>query len=73
MTNRADGDVPGDLAAGLRFARGIESGAVHINGMTVHDEPNLPHGGVKSSGWGRFNGSAGLEEFLVSKTVTWVE
>lgn len=35
-----------DLGTGLRFAKGIESGAVHINGMTVHDEPGLPHGGM---------------------------
>lgn len=35
-----------DLNTGLRFAKGIESGAVHINGMTVHDEPALPHGGM---------------------------
>jgi acyl-CoA reductase-like NAD-dependent aldehyde dehydrogenase len=34
-----------DLGRALRFARGIESGAVHINGMTVHDETALPHGG----------------------------
>lgn len=34
-----------DLGTGLRFARGIESGAVHINAMTVHDETALPHGG----------------------------
>jgi acyl-CoA reductase-like NAD-dependent aldehyde dehydrogenase len=34
-----------DLRTGLRFARGIESGAVHINAMTVHDETALPHGG----------------------------
>lgn len=39
--------------------------------MTVHDEPNLPHGGAKMSGFGRFNGSAGIEEFLRMKTVTW--
>ncbi len=45
--------------------------AVHINSMSVHDEPVLPHGGVKNSGWGRFNGSMGIEEFLVTKTVTW--
>ena len=27
-------------------------GAVHINAMSVHDEPGLPHGGVKMSGEG---------------------
>lgn len=48
-----------------------DSSAVHINNSTVHDEPNLPHGGAKKSGWGRFNGSAGIEEFLRSKCVTW--
>ena len=59
------------LATGLRVARGIEAGAVHVNGMTVHDEPGLPHGGVKRSGWGRFGGGWGVEEFLWGKTVTW--
>jgi acyl-CoA reductase-like NAD-dependent aldehyde dehydrogenase len=39
--------------------------------MSVRDEPVLPHGGVKNSGWGRFNGNMGMEEFLVTKTVTW--
>ena len=34
-----------NLARGLRFARDLESAAVHINGMTVHDETSLPHGG----------------------------
>ena len=60
-----------NLGAGLRVAKQIESGAVHINAMTIHDEPNLPHGGVKKSGFGRFNAGAGLEEFVRSKTVTW--
>jgi acyl-CoA reductase-like NAD-dependent aldehyde dehydrogenase len=62
-----------DLAAGLRIARGYETGAVHINGMTIHDESNLPHGGTKASGWGRFSGLAGLEEYLRSKVVTYEE
>ena len=35
-----------DLGRGLRFAKEIESGAVHINHMTVHDEAALPHGGT---------------------------
>ncbi|RDW58214.1 hypothetical protein BP6252_13625 [Coleophoma cylindrospora] len=60
-----------NLRKGLALARKLESGAVHINSMTVHDEPVLPHGGVKNSGWGRFNGKEGLEEFLVTKSVTW--
>jgi acyl-CoA reductase-like NAD-dependent aldehyde dehydrogenase len=58
-----------DLARGLKIAGGIESGAVHINSMSVHDEPNLPHGGTKSSGFGRF-GSQGLEEWVRTKTIT---
>ncbi|KAI1325742.1 aldehyde dehydrogenase [Xylariaceae sp. FL0255] len=60
-----------DLRTGLRFAKGIESGAVHINHMTIHDEPALPHGGTKASGYGRFNASHGLDEYLKTKTVTW--
>ncbi len=60
-----------DLRAGLRVARCVDSGAVHVNSMSVHDEPGLEHGGVKSSGWGRFNAQAGIEEFLKMKTVTW--
>jgi acyl-CoA reductase-like NAD-dependent aldehyde dehydrogenase len=40
------------LAIGV--ARKMDSGAVHINSMTVHDKVQLPHGGMKASGWGRF-------------------
>ncbi|KAI2472536.1 aldehyde dehydrogenase [Annulohypoxylon bovei var. microspora] len=60
-----------DLRVGLRFARGIESGAVHINNMTIHDEMTLPHGGVKASGHGRFNSLPGVEEWVRTKTITW--
>ncbi|KAI9826984.1 MAG: hypothetical protein M1819_007078 [Sarea resinae] len=61
-----------DLGTGLRVARRIDAGAVHVNcgTGTIHDEPCLPHGGVKGSGFGRFNGMVGLDEFLRSKTVT---
>jgi acyl-CoA reductase-like NAD-dependent aldehyde dehydrogenase len=60
-----------DLRRGLRIARKIQSGAVHINSMSVHDESALPHGGYKKSGYGRFNGLQGLEEWVQTKTVTW--
>lgn len=53
-----------------QIARGIESGAVHINGMTVHDDQSVPHGGVKTSGIGRFNGVDGIREYTYQKTIT---
>jgi acyl-CoA reductase-like NAD-dependent aldehyde dehydrogenase len=34
-----------DLSKAIQVAKRIDSGAVHINGMTVHDENSLPHGG----------------------------
>lgn len=60
-----------DLRRGLRWAGEIESGAVHVNSMTVHDESALPHGGVKASGYGRFNAQYGLAEWVRTKTVTY--
>lgn len=62
-----------DLRKALRMARKIETGAVHINSMTIHDEAALPHGGVKSSGFGRFNGVRGLEEWIWTRVVTYDE
>lgn len=59
-----------DLGKGLRMAGEIESGAVHVNGATVHDEVALPHGGAKNSGWGRFGENGGIAEFCWVKTIT---
>ena len=39
--------------------------------MSVRDELALPMGGMKNSGWCRFNTMLGIEEFLVAKSVTW--
>lgn len=60
-----------DLRRAFKIAKSIESGAVHINSMTIHDETALPHGGVNSSGFGRFNGLPGLREWVRTKTITW--
>ncbi|KAM3477717.1 hypothetical protein MY5147_002567 [Beauveria neobassiana] len=57
-----------DLRRALGVARKIETGAVHINSMTPHDEPSLPHGGAKDSGYGRFG--AGFDEWTRPKTIT---
>ncbi|KAF2159725.1 hypothetical protein M409DRAFT_70791 [Zasmidium cellare ATCC 36951] len=60
-----------DLNHALTIANRIEAGATHINTMTIHDEATLPHGGVKASGFRRFGGNYGFEEFLTTKTITW--
>jgi benzaldehyde dehydrogenase (NAD) len=59
-----------DVAAALELAQRIESGICHINDTTVHDEPQMPFGGVKASGWGRFGGRAALEEFTELRWIT---
>jgi acyl-CoA reductase-like NAD-dependent aldehyde dehydrogenase len=52
-----------DIARALSVANRIQSGMCHINGPTVHDEAQMPFGGVRSSGYGRFGGKAGIDEF----------
>jgi benzaldehyde dehydrogenase (NAD) len=52
-----------DVSAATAVARRIESGICHVNSSTVQDEPQMPFGGVKASGWGRFGGHAALDEF----------
>ena len=51
-------------------ARRIESGICHINGPTVHDEAQMPFGGVKGSGYGRFGGKAAIAEFTDLRWIT---
>jgi acyl-CoA reductase-like NAD-dependent aldehyde dehydrogenase len=59
-----------DVPTALDVARQIESGICHVNGATVHDEPQMPFGGVKASGWGRFGGRAALDEFTELRWLT---
>jgi acyl-CoA reductase-like NAD-dependent aldehyde dehydrogenase len=59
-----------DTARGLRVAAQIHSGMCHINGPTVHDEANMPFGGVKDSGYGRFGGKASVAEFTELRWIT---
>jgi vanillin dehydrogenase len=60
----------GHVSTALELARQIESGICHVNGSTVHDEPQMPFGGVKASGWGRFGGKAAIEEFTELRWIT---
>jgi acyl-CoA reductase-like NAD-dependent aldehyde dehydrogenase len=59
-----------DTARGLSVARRIQSGICHVNGPTVHDEAQMPFGGVKASGYGRFGGRAGIDAFTELRWIT---
>ncbi|WP_343527006.1 aldehyde dehydrogenase [Sphingomonas sp.] len=59
-----------DTARGLRVARRIQSGICHVNGPTVHDEAQMPFGGVRASGYGRFGGKAGIDAFTELRWIT---
>ena len=59
-----------DVVRGLRVARRIQSGICHINGPTVHDEPQMPFGGVGASGYGRFGGKAAIDFFTELRWIT---
>ena len=59
-----------DIARGLLVARRIKSGMCHVNGPTVHDEPQMPFGGVGESGYGRFGGRAGVDAFTELRWIT---
>ena len=63
------GLITGDNQRGFALARQIESGVVHVNNQTVADEPQLPLGGVKDSGWGR-SGPASMADFTELQWIT---
>ncbi|MDO5103628.1 MAG: aldehyde dehydrogenase [Lautropia sp.] len=59
-----------DLGKAWQVAQRIESGICHINGPTVHDEAQMPFGGTKDSGFGRFGGRAGIDAFTELRWIT---
>ncbi|TGS71712.1 aldehyde dehydrogenase [Mesorhizobium sp. M3A.F.Ca.ET.201.01.1.1] len=59
-----------DITKALRIARKVQTGSFHINGPTVHDEAQMPFGGMKDSGFGRFGGKAAIHEFTDLRWVT---
>ncbi len=59
-----------DVSRALALAQRVESGICHINGPTVHDEAQMPFGGVKSSGYGSFGSRASIEHFTQLRWVT---
>ncbi len=59
-----------DATRGLKVARQIQSGICHVNGPTVHDEAQMPFGGVGASGYGKFGGKAGIDSFTELRWIT---
>jgi acyl-CoA reductase-like NAD-dependent aldehyde dehydrogenase len=59
-----------DIQRALTVAKRIESGICHINGPTVGDEAQMPFGGVKDSGYGRFGGKAAIDAFTELRWIT---
>ena len=66
----ASGIITSNADRGLELAQRIQAGIVHINDQPVGDEPQMPFGGVKDSGWGRFGGTASVEEFTELHWIT---
>jgi acyl-CoA reductase-like NAD-dependent aldehyde dehydrogenase len=64
------GIITSNRERGFALAQRIESGIVHVNDQTVADEPQMPFGGVKDSGFGRFGGQAVVDEFTELRWVT---
>lgn len=59
-----------DISRLMSVAERIESGICHINAPTVYDEPQMPFGGVKESGYGRFGGRYGVDAFTEVRWIT---
>jgi acyl-CoA reductase-like NAD-dependent aldehyde dehydrogenase/ABC-type branched-subunit amino acid transport system ATPase component len=59
-----------DITRAMGVAKRIEAGICHVNAPTVHDEPQMPFGGTKASGYGRFGGKAAIDEFTELRWIT---
>jgi acyl-CoA reductase-like NAD-dependent aldehyde dehydrogenase len=59
-----------DAGRALQVALRIDAGHVHVNGATVANDAQAPYGGMKNSGYGRFDGRAVINEFTELKWIT---
>ena len=66
----SSGIITQDADRGLALAQLIDAGIVHVNDQPVGDEPQMPFGGVKDSGFGRFGGTAVVDEFTELRWIT---
>lgn len=59
-----------DLARAERFAHQVEAGMTHINDLTAIDLANMPFGGEKNSGLGRFGAAGVIEDFTTEHWIS---
>ncbi len=52
-----------DIGRAEAVADQLDAGNRHVNMATVHDQAHMPFGGLKASGYGRFNGLEAIDEF----------
>jgi acyl-CoA reductase-like NAD-dependent aldehyde dehydrogenase len=64
------GIISADVYRGLDLAQRLEAGIVHLNDQTVNDEPQMPFGGVKDSGWGRYGLPFTTADFTETQWIT---
>jgi acyl-CoA reductase-like NAD-dependent aldehyde dehydrogenase len=64
------GIITENATHGLQIARRLQTGIVHINDQTLGDEPQVPFGGFKASGVGRFGGRWSSEAFSNTRWIT---
>ena len=62
--------ITNDLQKAFDLSLRLESGMVHVNNCTAYDEPNVPFGGIKDSGFGREGGHYSMEEMTELKWIT---
>lgn len=62
--------ITNDMQKALDLSLRLEAGMVHVNDTTISDEPHVPFGGTKNSGFGREGGRYSLEELTEVKWVT---
>lgn len=64
------GVITNNLQKAWELALKVECGMFHINSNTFSDEPHVPFGGIKNSGFGREGGKSSWEELTELKWIT---
>ncbi|MGC6588133.1 aldehyde dehydrogenase family protein [Paenibacillus sp. Dod16] len=59
-----------NLERGVELAKKVHTGMIHVNDVTINDEPIVAFGGEKQSGLGRLNGEWSLDEFTTMKWIS---